>query len=916
MRTAASLAYSLALLLGTVLHAQAAGINVSGTLIGDVTWTAAQSPIQVQGDVVLDQGATLTIEPGVLVRMEPSASFTLHRGAVHAVGTTDQPIVITSASAEPAPGDWGEWRFLEGTRAPQTRLAHMRIEYGSGVVIQKSSPTLNHMEINHHSGPAIRMDLESSPSGQGLRAKGNALNAIVVPSGVVRGQILWDLVGIPYLVRQGMVQVGQAPLAIEPSRLELGSGASASMRVVLGEPAPAGGRVVNMGSNPTGGVIVAPSVMVPEGAATMNFEVRGHYFGETVLTANSPGVGAAQARVSVIRLPSIYFDTAIGALGNGLPYTIRLRLSTAAPAGGLTLRLGSEPANAFELPATVHVPEGDSEVSFTARSLVTGMLRMTVQAAGYSEAARQFESRSPSLRLELPGLQAPIVAGLDYTGAVHLEPSAPSGGMVVRLTSSDPLALSLSAEQITIPEGQTYVQQAGLLRAQAKGLAQIVLSANGVPDAAFGPFDIQSPTTLKWRAHSYEATKVWVGRKLLMNQGISIARLRDDVELRESRPLQVQLRCRDAAVCSVPPSVTIPAWESEVFVPITGLVLGETEIEAQAEGTQVAVFPVQVIEPQVQWDFSERHYVSMRRYASICLSVPEAGRYSSQQTTDDWILALTVRDQSPVGTIAAIYDGDDSRVQQVKIKTTRRCSDPFYIEAAQRGDYRIGAEMEDRLSAVSELQTVYGDRALTFMNWNTEGSDIAVVEGFVADLGIVTEYQGSWETTSRPLTVRLRCIDAAVCSTPAEITIPAGDNDWGVRAFPITGLRPGSTQIEASVLGEPESYPDVYTTLVEVTEKKWSIAYSTGSIGIGSEGQVNVCIGDKWGSSGYSPNPMSVTISSSAPAVLKLNEEITEWPAGESCIRVHYTGVAEGTATLTVSMPGLPTLAESVEVRP
>lgn len=192
--------------------------TLSGTISSQTVLRASQSPYLMQGDVVLDGDATLTIEPGVTLRMAAGASFLLRKGALQAVGTPDKPILITSAAATPAPGDWRQWRMAAGTRSAQTLLDHVTIEYGSGVVIESASPSINNTAFNHHSGPAIGVDLASSPAGKGNSAKGNSLNAIAVPSGTIRSQVIWGMVGIPYLVQQGLIQIGQAPLSIEPAR--------------------------------------------------------------------------------------------------------------------------------------------------------------------------------------------------------------------------------------------------------------------------------------------------------------------------------------------------------------------------------------------------------------------------------------------------------------------------------------------------------------------------------------------------------------------------------------------------------------------------------------------------------------------------------------------------------------------------
>jgi hypothetical protein len=85
------------------------------------------------------EGATLTIEAGVVLRFEKGAGFEVHhqnedadaQAELVAVGTPDEPVVFTSASPAPAPGDWvGLW--FGGRPLAKNRLEHVLVEYAGG----------------------------------------------------------------------------------------------------------------------------------------------------------------------------------------------------------------------------------------------------------------------------------------------------------------------------------------------------------------------------------------------------------------------------------------------------------------------------------------------------------------------------------------------------------------------------------------------------------------------------------------------------------------------------------------------------------------------------------------------------------------------------------------------------------------
>ena len=103
----------------------ASAINVSGTQFG--TWSLVESPIVIVGSIIVPDGTTLVIEPGVEVRFNLSESMSIY-GTLVAEGTVDQRITVTSNQQIPAPGDWHSIQF-DGAD-PGCRMAHCDIRYG------------------------------------------------------------------------------------------------------------------------------------------------------------------------------------------------------------------------------------------------------------------------------------------------------------------------------------------------------------------------------------------------------------------------------------------------------------------------------------------------------------------------------------------------------------------------------------------------------------------------------------------------------------------------------------------------------------------------------------------------------------------------------------------------------------------
>lgn len=79
---------------------------ISGGIFSNTTFTLANSPYIVTGNLVLFPNVQLTIEPGVEMKFDLGKYFEV-RGEIISIGTSTLSIVFTSNDSSPDKGDWG-----------------------------------------------------------------------------------------------------------------------------------------------------------------------------------------------------------------------------------------------------------------------------------------------------------------------------------------------------------------------------------------------------------------------------------------------------------------------------------------------------------------------------------------------------------------------------------------------------------------------------------------------------------------------------------------------------------------------------------------------------------------------------------------------------------------------------------------
>jgi hypothetical protein len=155
---------------------------VSGTLSANTTWTLAQSPIVVTGDVIVPVGVTLTIQAGVVVRFEQNLQLGVS-GTLIARGTAQSKIRFTSTQAQVTAGFWGDIYFTatstpavvdsNGNWISGSVLEHVIVEGGGGtsssslsaIYILRTRPLIESVTVHTSDGAGVKALIDSGPPG-------------------------------------------------------------------------------------------------------------------------------------------------------------------------------------------------------------------------------------------------------------------------------------------------------------------------------------------------------------------------------------------------------------------------------------------------------------------------------------------------------------------------------------------------------------------------------------------------------------------------------------------------------------------------------------------------------------------------------------------------------------------------------
>jgi len=844
--------FALVLMLGLLLafstHAQT---TVSGAIAVDTRWNVEGAPYIVNGDVVVQNGAELTIDPGVTVYMEAGAGLTLQAGAVKASGTAAKPIQVLSNKARhgqpAAAGDWKQWTFNPGT--VDTRFDHVVFRHGSGLIVKGSAPVFNSVGIHDHQGAAMTVDLAASPSGSGNQASGNTLNGIAVPAGDVTGSVKWAMRGIPYVVASGVVSVGPSPTveSVTPSVVQVGQTAT----VVL-----EGTRLVGLGN-----------VRIDKQGVTAQ-----------VLAGGS----ATRASISVV------------ADGSAPMGPAALRLMTDAGeiriADAITLAQ-PQPTLASLAPSTIYVGQGMVEVAVNGRGFVadSAVVLGEVTAATTFVSGAQLRARMPaqaapanlllkvrtpdplnagqfftSNELPLQVLTAPLAVSPAATtvtrGAVRaititLPFAAPAGGVSLNLVSSVPSVVAIPST-VLVPEGQNAVSVQ--LTAAELGDTTITVSRVGMTGAQ-ARVSVTPPPNLTLAPNSL---LLGVGRSAELAVTSSVAA--------PAGGMTVALSSSDPSKASVPATVSIAAGARSAVTTVSTKEIGNATIRAE--------FPEFV---------SASAAISVR---PVSLNMPAGALVAPGLTRS---VPLTLSDPAPAGGLVVTLVSSNQAVASVPATVTvpeGQSNFNFTLSGVAVGTASIGASAANYQATilpvtVDAVQVGFGSPTL---------SSLSLPEGMKRTVVV---------TLSRPAPAGGVAVDlvsgdpAKATVSPSSITIGEGETSGGAVMLEVVGVLKGSTTLRANAPGlVSASIPLTVTAKPTLVFNRATVYVGKGLTTYLSELRIT----RRTDGSAYAPaEPVTVTLSSSDPLKAIVPGGKVTIPAGDSYVNFYVNGL-ELTDSVTI----------------
>lgn len=371
------------------------------------------------------------------------------------------------------------------------------------------------------------------------------------------------------------VDVSPAPPRITeltPLQKTLQEGATGQFQIKIA-PSQTQATLVNLSSSDPAKVSVATSVSIAAGQTTASFMAQAAAVGNAQITATLNAGGAsssAAAQVQVVPLPptvvSLLPATSVVSKGSSATLTVKI---SATQSSATTVALSARSPGIVNLPASVIIPAGVSQVGFDVQGLEVGNTLVAASLGGATVEAAVQVTPVPATIVNLTPASTTLVVGANGQLLVSLN-AAQTTATTVALTT-DPSAVIQVPGEVIVPAGQV---QAGItVTALAVGQADVLATLGGVVKRAT---IVVTPQPA--------AVADLIPNTLGIQQGAS-ANLTVRLNAAQTAASVVSLAVADINLLRAPASVTVLAGQVEQAFSVQALAAGNTQVTASLNGS-------------------------------------------------------------------------------------------------------------------------------------------------------------------------------------------------------------------------------------------------------------------------------------------------------------------------------------------
>jgi hypothetical protein len=383
--------------------------------------------------------------------------------------------------------------------------------------------------------------------------------------GVALGSVTITASATNFTTVSETIQVA-ANIAFVPSTLTVSGFITKNLNLVLSSAAPAGGQTINLTSTNTSIATVPATVTIAANTTNVSVPVTGVAFGTTTINASAATLANTSATVTVAGAGTVNLP-ASASVGNLQSATFPISLSSAAPAGGMTVTLSSTDITTLTIsPASVTIAAGSTTPSTqpTITGVAVGSATINASAPGYTSSSLLVPVNN--VQMTLPSFTSVgLTASTSFP--VTLATPAPAGGLTVTLTSSNTSTVSVSSS-VTVAAGATTPTTQPQVKGVNVGSANITATAPGYISAA-QPVSVTAGVSVTPSTISVAATA-----SATLTLTLSAAAPTGGVT--------VNLASNNTGVATVPATVTFAAGSKTATFAVAGVAAGSTTITAGA----------------------------------------------------------------------------------------------------------------------------------------------------------------------------------------------------------------------------------------------------------------------------------------------------------------------------------------------